>query len=118
MDKTIDNPFLKPTNSFVKEKNIPFYSVCEHHLLPFFGKVTIKYIPNKKIVGLSKMSRMVQSFASKLSLQERLTNEIATAIKEKLNPKLVIVEIKAHHLCVSMRGIKATPVKTVTKTVL
>lgn len=86
--------------------DIKFYSLCEHHLIPFFGKVHIGYVPNGKILGLSKFARLVEIFARRLQLQERLTNQIAESIMNNLHPKGVIVLSEAEHLCISMRGIK------------
>ena len=87
-------------------KDIDFYSLCEHHLLPFYGKIHIGYIPNKKICGISKLARTVDKFASKPQLQERLTQEIADYIEKKLKPQGVIVIVEGIHLCMRMRGIK------------
>ena len=98
----------------VEVKGITFFSVCEHHLLPFFGICNIKYRPKKKVVGLSKLNRIVQAKASKLQIQERLTYEIAKAIKDNVECEFVEVEIEARHLCVEMRGIKDTNSNTVT----
>lgn len=95
-------------------KDIEFHSCCEHHLVPFFGKVHIAYIPNKKITGLSKLARVVDIVSKKLQLQERLTNEILNAIDEELSPKGVFVLVEAEHMCMSMRGVKKIGAKTVT----
>jgi len=86
-------------------KDIPFYTHCEHHMAPFFGTATVAYIPNGRIVGLSKISRIVDMFARRLQVQERLTNQIADALAENLLPKGVGVVIKARHLCMESRGI-------------
>lgn len=95
-------------------RDIPFYSACEHHLAPFFGKAHIAYIPNGKIVGLSKIARLVENTARRLQVQERMTTMIADAILEKLEAKGVMVMIKAEHLCINMRGIKKPGSQTTT----
>ena len=87
-------------------KDIDFYSLCEHHLLPFYGKVHVAYLPNKKIVGLSKIPRVVECFARRLQVQERLTTQIARLIEDTLKPKGVAVVVEANHLCVMMRGVE------------
>lgn len=86
--------------------NIEFYSLCEHHLIPFFGKVHIGYIPNGKILGLSKFARLVEIYSRRLQTQENLTNQVASALEKYLNPKGYIIHVEAQHLCVNMRGIK------------
>lgn len=98
-------------------KNIPFYSVCEHHLLPFFGDAHIAYIPNGKIVGLSELPKALDYLAKKPQVQERLTSQLANLLVEKLKPKGCMVVIEAEHLCMSMRGIKKPGAKTVTSAV-
>lgn len=100
---TFDNPNY---DQMVILKDIDFYSLCEHHLLPFYGKAHIGYIPDKKICGISKLARVVDKFASKPQLQERLTQEIADFIEEKLQPQGVMVVIEGIHLCMRMRGVK------------
>lgn len=87
-------------------KDIEVYSVCEHHLLPFFGKCHVAYIPNNKVVGLSKIARLVNMYARRLQIQERLTSQIAKTIEEKLNPQGVGVIVEARHLCMVMRGVE------------
>ena len=87
-------------------KNIELYSLCEHHLLPFFGKAHVAYIPNGKIVGLSKIPRIVNIFSRRLQVQERLTEQISDCLEKNLNPKGVAIVIEASHLCVQMRGIE------------
>jgi len=87
-------------------KDIDFYSLCEHHLLPFFGKCHVAYIPSTKVIGLSKIPRLVDVFARRLQVQERLTNQIADTIREKIAPLGVAVVMEATHLCMSMRGVE------------
>ncbi|MCR5279117.1 MAG: GTP cyclohydrolase I FolE [Lachnospiraceae bacterium] len=101
----------------VIEKDIPFYSVCEHHLLPFFGKIHIAYIPKGEVVGISKLARTVEVYARRPQIQERLTNEIADAIERELDPEGVMVYIEAEHMCMTMRGVKKPGSKTVTTAV-
>ncbi len=98
-------------------KDIPLYSLCEHHLLPFIGKAHIAYIPDKKITGLSKIARVVDTLAKRLQVQERLTTEIADVIMKKLKPQGVMVVIEAEHLCMSMRGVKKPGAITTTSVV-
>lgn len=95
-------------------KDIEFYSMCEHHILPFFGKVSIGYIPDDKIVGLSKLARLVNVFARRLQVQERLTAEIAHALDDNLKTKGVIVTCTAQHLCMKMRGVEKQDSATTT----
>ncbi len=98
-------------------KDIPFYSVCEHHLLPFIGRAHIAYIPSKKIVGLSELVKALEYFANRPQVQERLTSQLADLIMNKLKPKGCMVIIDAEHLCMSMRGIKKPGSRTVTSAV-
>ena len=95
-------------------KDITFYSLCEHHLLPFFGKAHIAYIPNGKITGLSKIARVVDVFAHRLQVQERMTTQIKECIQETLNPLGVMVVIEAEHLCMQMRGVQKQHAVTTT----
>ncbi|MCR5431184.1 MAG: GTP cyclohydrolase I FolE [Lachnospiraceae bacterium] len=101
-------------NGIVIEKDISFYSMCEHHMMPFFGKVHIAYIPDKKIVGLSKLARTVEVFARRLQVQERFTSQIADAVSKELGAKGVMVVASAEHTCMTMRGVKKPGTKTVT----
>ncbi|MFQ9985894.1 MAG: GTP cyclohydrolase I FolE [Lachnospiraceae bacterium] len=98
----------------VLETDIPFYSMCEHHLLPFFGKAHIAYIPDGEVVGLSKLARTVEVFARRAQLQERLTGQIADALYSELHPKGVAVMLEAEHMCMSMRGVQKAGSRTVT----
>ncbi|WP_434510710.1 GTP cyclohydrolase I FolE [Desulfitobacterium sp. AusDCA] len=107
--------FNEDHDEMILVKDIPFYSICEHHLLPFCGKAHVAYIPiGGKVTGLSKLVRVVESIAKRPQLQERLTQEIADVIMDKLNPQGVAVVVEAEHLCMSMRGIKKPGSKTVT----
>jgi GTP cyclohydrolase I len=99
-------------------KDIEFYSMCEHHMLPFFGRAHIAYVPNKKVVGLSKIPRIVDVFARRLQVQERLTQQIAEAIEDAIDPQGVGVVIEAHHLCMMMRGVEKQSSSTVTSSML
>lgn len=110
----LQKSFTVEDDDIIIEKDINFYSMCEHHFLPFFGKVHIAYVPNGKVAGLSKLARTVEVFARRPQLQERMTGQIAEALKEHLNAKGVMVIIEAEHLCMSMRGIKKPGSKTIT----
>ncbi|MCH2516196.1 MAG: GTP cyclohydrolase I FolE [Dehalococcoidia bacterium] len=104
-------------DEMVVVKNIDFYSLCEHHLLPFYGKVHVGYLPKSKVVGLSKIPRLVEMFARRLQVQERMTQEIATLMNELIEPIGVGVVIEAKHLCLAMRGV-AKPNSTMTTSAL
>ena len=103
--------------AMVMERDIPFYSLCSHHFVPFYGHAHLAYIPNDKIVGLSKMSRIVEFYARRPQLQERLTEQIAGFLAAKLSPQGVMVVIEARHLCVEMRGVKKPGALTVTSAI-
>jgi len=103
--------------AMVMEKDIPFYSLCSHHFVPFYGKAHLAYIPNERIVGLSKMPRIVEFYARRPQLQERLTEQIAGFLEEKLAPQGVMVVVEARHLCVEMRGVKKSGASTVTSAI-
>lgn len=105
-------------NELIVVRNIPVYSHCEHHLAPFFGKATVGYMPSGKIVGLSKLTRLVDCFAKRLQVQERLTIQVANALMESLQPKAVGVVIRCRHLCMESRGIKTAGEETVTSAML
>jgi GTP cyclohydrolase I len=98
--------FTVDYNEMVIVKDIDFYSLCEHHMLPFFGKCHVAYIPRRHVIGLSKIPRLVDVFARRLQIQERMTNQIAQTILEKINPLGVAVVCEATHLCMSMRGVE------------
>lgn len=106
--------FSVEDNNLVLEKDISFYSMCEHHMLPFFGKVHIAYIPDGRVVGLSKLARTVEVFAKRLQIQEKMTVQIADALVDSLSPLGVMVVIEAEHTCMTMRGVKKPGSKTVT----
>ena len=99
-------------------KDIEMYSLCEHHLLPFFGKVHVAYLPNKKVIGLSKIARLVEMFARRFQIQERLTNQIAETIQDAIDPQGVGVVIEAKHLCMIMRGVEKQHSSAVTSAML
>lgn len=99
-------------------KDIEFFSLCEHHLLPFFGKAHVAYLPDKRVLGLSKIARLVNMFARRLQIQERLTSQVAAAIHEKIAPQGVGVVIEARHLCMQMRGVEKQCGQAVTSTML
>jgi GTP cyclohydrolase I len=105
-------------DEMVVVKDIEMYSLCEHHMLPFFGKCHVAYIPNKRVVGLSKIPRLVNMYARRLQIQERLTSQIAHALEEKLNPQGVGVIIEARHLCMVMRGVEKQNSKAITSAML
>lgn len=109
----LQKTFTVDNNEMVLEKDITFYSMCEHHMLPFYGKVHVAYIPDGKVAGLSKLARTVEVYAKRLQLQEQMTAQIADALMEHLCPKGVIVMAEAEHLCMTMRGVKKPGTTTV-----
>ena len=106
--------FHVDNNDMVMEKDLPFYSFCEHHMLPFYGTAAVAYIPDGEVVGLSKIARTLEVFAKRFQLQERLTAQIADVFMKELKPHGVMVLIQAEHMCMTMRGIKKPGAKTVT----
>jgi GTP cyclohydrolase I len=106
--------FSTENNQMVLEKDITFYSTCEHHMMPFYGKAHIAYIPNGRVVGLSKLARTVEVFARRLQIQEHMTAQIAQALMKELNPRGVMVILEAEHLCMTMRGVKKPGSRTMT----
>lgn len=112
--KHLSKTFSVSGNDIVVEKDIVFYSTCEHHLMPFYGKAHVAYIPDGKVVGLSKLARCVEVFAKRPQIQEKMTAQIADAIMEYLKPKGVMVMVEAEHMCMTMRGVKKPGSKTVT----
>lgn len=106
--------FHVDSSEMVIEKDIPFYSTCEHHMLPFYGKAHVAYIPNGEVVGISKLARTVEIYARRLQIQEQLTAQVADALMEQLKPKGVMVMMEAEHMCMTMRGIKKPGSRTVT----
>lgn len=109
----LQKAFTAENTEMVVEKDITFYSMCEHHMMPFYGKAHIAYIPDGKVVGLSKLARTVEVYAKRLQIQEKMTVQIADALMEYLAPKGVMVLLEAEHMCMTMRGIKKPGSKTV-----
>ena len=119
VDKVLNNAlFTVDYSEMVIVKDIDFYSLCEHHLLPFFGKVHVAYIPSNKVIGLSKIPRLVEVFSRRLQVQERLTQQIAETIEQKICPLGVAVVVEASHLCMSMRGVEKQNSFAVTSSML
>lgn len=110
--------FTEDDNEMVLLKDIDFYSLCEHHMVPFFGKAHVAYIPNKKIIGISKIARLVDMYARRLQVQERLTKQVAFTLQEVLQPLGVAVVMEASHLCMMMRGVQKQNAITTTSTML
>lgn len=115
-EEHLSKAFTVDRNDLVLEKDITFYSMCEHHLVPFYGKAHIAYIPKGKVAGLSKLARTVETYAKKPQLQEQLTTEIADAIMKYLDAEGVMVVIEAEHMCMTMRGVKKPGTRTLTTT--
>ena len=113
-DQHLLKQFPVENNEIVLEKDITFYSMCEHHLMPFYGKAHLAYIPNGKVTGLSKLARTVGVYSRRPQIQERLTVQIADALERTLDPKGIMVMLEAEHTCMTMRGIKKPGSKTIT----
>jgi GTP cyclohydrolase IA len=113
-----DALFEEPYDDMVVVRDVNFFSLCEHHLLPFFGRAQVAYLPRGKVVGLSKVPRIVDAFAHRLQLQERMTRQIAEALNEVLEPNGVAVVVEARHLCMEMRGVEKHEAETVTSCML
>lgn len=110
----LQKTFSVSNNDIVLEKDIVFFSTCEHHMMPFYGKAHIAYLPQGKVVGLSKLARTVEVYARRLQIQERMTGQIADVVMERLQPRGVMVILEAEHMCMTMRGVKKPGTGTVT----
>lgn len=110
----LSKTFAVDSNEIVVEKDITFYSTCEHHLMPFYGKAHIAYLPNGRVVGLSKLARTVEVYARRLQIQEQMTTQVAEAIMRHLKPQGVMVMVEAEHMCMTMRGVAKPGSRTVT----
>jgi len=110
--------YTEPYDEMILVKDIDLFSLCEHHMLPFFGKCHVAYLPEKKVVGISKIARLVEMYSRRLQIQERLTSEIAEAIVEHLQPQGVAVVIEARHLCMIMRGVQKKDSVAITRAML
>ena len=110
--------FVEDYSEMIVLKDVDFYSLCEHHILPFFGKAHVAYIPRRRIVGISKLARLVEVFARRLQVQERLTTQVANTIQEQLDPLGVGVVLEAEHLCMRMRGVEKQNSRVVTSAML
>lgn len=113
-EKALSVTFDCTNDDLVLEKDIQFYSLCEHHLLPFYGKAHIAYLPSGRVAGLSKLARAVEAYARRAQIQEQLTEQIASAMMKYLNPRGVMVVVEAEHMCMTMRGVKKPGTKTLT----
>jgi GTP cyclohydrolase I len=119
VDKLINSAlFHEPYSEMVVVKDVNLYSLCEHHLLPFFGVCHVAYIPDGKIIGLSKIPKVIKAFSRRLQVQERLTNQIAEILHQKLNPLGVAVVVEARHLCMEMRGAESLNSPTITSAMI
>jgi|SRR5579864_986641 len=119
IDSLLNNAlFTVDYNEMVIVRNIDFYSLCEHHMLPFFGRCHVAYLPNRRVIGLSKIPRVVDAFARRLQVQERLTSQVAETIRDKVQPHGVAVVMEATHLCMAMRGVAKQNSVTVTSAML
>jgi GTP cyclohydrolase I len=110
--------YTEPYDEMILVKDVTLFSLCEHHLLPFFGKCHVAYLPDKKVVGISKIARLVEMYSRRLQIQERLTSQIAQAIEEHLQPFGVAVVVEARHLCMSMRGVQKEDAIAITRAML
>ena len=117
LEEVIDAVFETADSDPVALNHVPFYSMCEHHLLPFFGEARIGYVPRHRIAGVSKLGRVLEVAAARPQIQERLTAEVADAIFGALEPEIVVVELEAEHLCMSMRGIRKPGTRMLTTAV-
>ena len=119
VEQVINNAiFTEHNDEMVIERDVNFFSLCEHHMLPFYGVCHVAYIPDGKVIGLSKMARLVDVFSRRLQIQERLTRQIANCLEEHLNPQGVAVVMEGHHLCMTMRGVQKPGAQTVTSAML
>lgn len=117
-ERHLETFFTEQHDEMVLVKNIPIYSICEHHLVPFFGKAHVAYIPNQgQLLGLSKLARIADEYAKRPQLQERLTSQIANSIMEKAKPRGVLVVVEAEHMCMTMRGVRKAGSRTITSAV-
>ena len=119
LDDVVNNAiFHEPSKDMIVVRDVEFFSLCEHHLLPFFGKVHVGYIPNEKVIGLSKIPRIIDMYARRLQVQERLTRQVADAIQDVLKPNGVAVVMEGRHMCMQMRGVEKQNSLATTSTML